>query len=135
MPAIALAINALPAITRIVRAGMLDALASDYVRTARAKGMRRRTVVVKHALRNALVPVVAISAVQFGFLLGGSVIVETIFAVDGVGYFTWQAIQQSDYPVVQATVLIVSGFYVVLTLAADLLNTLIDPRIRVAVAR
>jgi peptide/nickel transport system permease protein len=130
MPALALAFNATPALTRIVRTGMLDALGSDYVRTARAKGLRAVTVVVKHALRNALVPVVAVSTVQFGFLLGGSVIVETIFALDGVGYFTWQAISQNDYPIVQATLLIISVFYVVLTLLADFLNMLIDPRIR-----
>ena len=113
MPAMALALNAMPAIVRIIRNGMLDALSSDYVRTARAHGLRAWSVVVKHALRNALVPVVAVSAVQFGYLLGGSIIVETIFALDGVGYFTWQAISQNDYPVVQATVLIVSSFYVV----------------------
>ena len=130
MPALALAFNATPALLRIVRAGMLDALSSDYVRAARAKGLRARVVMFKHALRNALVPVVAVSTVQFGFLLGGSVIVETIFALDGVGYFTWQAISQNDYPIVQATVLIISIFYVLLTLAGDLLNMLIDPRIR-----
>ena len=135
MPAMALALNALPAVTRIVRNGMLDALGSDYVRTARAKGLRAHTVVVKHALRNALVPVVAVAAVQFGYLLGGSIIVETIFALDGVGYFTWQAISQNDYPVVQATVLVVSAFYVVLTLAADLLNMAIDPRVRLQATR
>jgi len=77
------------------------------------------------------VPLVAIAAVQFGLLLGGSVVVETIFGIDGIGYFTWQAISQNDYPVVQAAVLIVSSFYVLLTLAADLLNMWIDPRYKI----
>ncbi|MBS1210413.1 MAG: binding-protein-dependent transport system inner rane component [Proteobacteria bacterium] len=130
MPSIALAFYAMPAIIRIVRGGMIEALASDYIRTARAKGLRPWAVIVRHALRNTLVPVVAIASVQFGFLLGGSVVVETIFALHGIGYLTWEAISQNDYPVVQASVLVVSAFYVVLTLLADLLNMLIDPRIR-----
>ncbi|MBF9235489.1 ABC transporter permease [Microvirga alba] len=134
MPSLALALNAMPALIRITRSGMSDALASDYVRTARAKGLRSHTVVVKHALRNALVPLVAIAAVQFGLLLGGSVVVETIFAIDGIGYFTWQAISQNDYPVVQAAVLIVASFYVLLTLAADLLNMWVDPRFTLGLA-
>jgi peptide/nickel transport system permease protein len=131
LPSCALALNALPALLRITRTGMSEALASDYVRTARAKGLRKHSVVFKHALRNALVPLVAIAAVQFGLLLGGSVVVETIFGIDGIGYFTWQAISQNDYPVVQAAVLIVSSFYVLLTLAADLLNMWIDPRYKI----
>ncbi|MGC3964661.1 MAG: ABC transporter permease [Rhodocyclaceae bacterium] len=130
MPAIALAFYAMPAIIRIVRGGMIEAMASDYIRTARAKGLTGLAVVGRHALRNTLVPVVAIASVQFGFLLGGSVVVETIFALHGIGYLTWEAISQNDYPVVQAAVLVVSACYVVLTLAADLLNMLIDPRIR-----
>lgn len=130
MPATALAFYAMPAIIRIVRGGMIEAMASDYIRTARAKGLTGLAVVGRHALRNTLVPVVAIASVQFGFLLGGSVVVETIFALHGIGYLTWEAISQNDYPVVQAAVLVVSACYVVLTLAADLLNMLIDPRIR-----
>ena len=130
MPTIALGYYALPAFTRIVRAGMIETLASDYVRTARAKGLRPPTVVFKHALRNALVPLVSVSAVQLGFMLGGSVVIETIFALHGVGYLAWEAISQNDYPVVQAIVLLVSAIYVVLTLVGDLLNAAIDPRIR-----
>lgn len=131
LPACALGLNALPALVRITRAGMSEALASDYVRTARAKGLAWPSVILKHALRNALVPLIAIAAVQFGLLLGGSVVVETIFAIDGIGYFTWQAIAQNDYPVVQAAVLIVSSFYVLLTLASDLLNMWVDPRYKI----
>lgn len=130
LPSFALAFYAMPALLRIVRAEMEGALASDYVRTARAKGLRGGTVIVRHAWRNTLVPLVAMSSVQFGFLLGGSVVVETIFAMHGIGYLTWEAITQNDYPVVQASVIAISTFYVALTLAADLLNMLIDPRIR-----
>jgi peptide/nickel transport system permease protein len=130
MPGIALAYYGAPAFLRIVRSGMIDALASDYVRTARAYGLRPPTVLFKHALRNVLVPLVSVAAVQFGFMLGGSVVIETIFALHGVGYLAWEAIAQNDYPVVQAIVLTVSAIYVFLTLAADLLNAVIDPRIR-----
>ncbi|MBM3492000.1 MAG: ABC transporter permease [Alphaproteobacteria bacterium] len=132
MPTVALGYYAAPAFTRIVRAGMIEALASDYVRTARAKGLRPHAVVLQHALRNALVPVVSVAAVQLGFMLGGSVVIETIFALHGVGYLAWQSISQNDYPVVQAIVLTIACFYVVLTLAADLLNAAIDPRIRLS---
>lgn len=130
MPMMALAFFAMPAIIRIVRAGMIDVLDSDYIRTARAKGLRPRSVLFGHALRNTLVPVIAVASVQFGFLLGGSVVVETIFAINGIGYLTWQAINQNDYPVVQAAVLSVSAAYVGLTVLADIINRAIDPRIR-----
>lgn len=132
MPSIALAFYAMPAVIRIVRTGMIEVLDADYIRTATAKGLNPVQIIIKHALRNTLVPVVAVASVQFGFLLGGSVVVETIFALHGVGYLTWEAINQSDYPVVQAAVLTVSAFYVLLTFLSDMLNMLIDPRIRVA---
>jgi peptide/nickel transport system permease protein len=130
MPALALGFYAMPALIRIVRLGMIEVMGSDYIRTARAKGLRPGRIYVVHALRNTLVPVVAVASVQFGFLLGGSVVVETIFAIQGIGYLTWEAINQNDYPVVQAAVITVSAAYVVLTLLADLLNRFIDPRIR-----
>lgn len=130
MPALALSFYSMPAIIRIVRSGMVDVMASDYIRTARAKGLRLPVIYFRHALRNTLVPVVAVASVQFGFLLGGSVVVENIFAINGIGYLTWEAINQNDYPVVQASVLTVSTAYVVLTLFADLVNRAIDPRIR-----
>ncbi|NDW01758.1 ABC transporter permease [Salipiger sp. PrR002] len=130
MPALALGFYAMPALIRITRAGMIEVIGSDYIRTARAKGLRRWQVYLGHALRNTLVPVVAVASVQFGFLLGGSVVIETIFAINGIGYLTWEAINQNDYPVVQSAVLTVSAAYVLLTLLADLLNRAIDPRIR-----
>ena len=117
---------------RLARAGMIDVLAADYVRTARAKGLPRRVVLFKHALRNAIMPVVAVAAVQLGFLLGGSIVVESVFALNGVGLLAWNAIQRSDFPVVQAIVLIVAFLFVFLNLLADLINAFLDPRIRVA---
>lgn len=132
MPAMALAFYAMPAVIRISRAGMIDVMRSDYIRTARAKGLRPYQIYVQHALRNTLVPVVAVASVQFGFLLGGSVVVENIFAIHGIGYLTWEAINQNDYPVVQAALLTVSAAYVVLTLLADIINMMIDPRIRLS---
>lgn len=130
MPAMALAFYSMPAIIRISRAGMIEVMRSDYIRTARAKGLRPHRIYLGHALRNTLVPVVAVASVQFGFLLGGSVVVENIFAIHGIGYLTWEAINQNDYPVVQAALLAVSSAYVVLTLLADIVNMMIDPRIR-----
>ena len=110
---------------------MLEVLQADYIRTARAKGLRRGRVLFKHALRNAIIPVVALAAVQLGFMLGGSVVIETVFALHGLGYLAWESIAHNDFPVVQAIVLLVSLFYIVLTLIADLLNAWLDPRIRV----
>jgi peptide/nickel transport system permease protein len=131
LPSIALGYYVAPAFMRLVRAGMVEVLASDYIRTARAKGLSGPSIVLKHALRNALVPVVALAAVQLGFLLGGSVVIETIFALDGLGYLAYRSISQLDLPVTQAIVTLLSFTYVGLTLAADLANAWLDPRIRV----
>jgi peptide/nickel transport system permease protein len=132
MPTIALGYYVTPPIMRLVRAGMIEVLASDYIRTARAKGLSGASVVFKHGLRTAVVPVVALSAVQLGYLLGGSIVIETIFALDGLGYLAYQSITHKDFPVTQAVLLLLSLIYVLLTLAADLLNAFLDPRIRVA---
>ena len=132
MPTIALGYYVAPAFMRLTRAGMIEVLEADYIRTARAKGLPRSRVIFKHALRNAVVPVVALSAVQLGFLLGGSVVIETIFALDGLGYLAYQSITFKDYPVMQVIVLLLSVIYVLLTLAADIANAWLDPRIRVA---
>ena len=131
LPTIALGYYVAPAFMRLIRAGMIEVLGSDYVRTARAKGLSGPSIVLKHALRNALVPVVALAAVQLGFLLGGSVVIETIFALDGLGYLAYQSITHMDLPVTQAIVMLLSFVYVGLTLAADLVNAWLDPRIRV----
>jgi peptide/nickel transport system permease protein len=131
LPAVALGYYVTPPFMRLTRAGMIEVLASDYVRTARAMGLSKTSVVLKHALRNALVPVVALAAVQLGLLLGGSVVIETIFALDGLGYLAYQSITHLDLPVTQAIVALLSFVYVGLTLAADLANAWIDPRLRV----
>ena len=130
MPSIALGYYAMPAIMRLTRAGMLDVLSSDYVRTARAKGLDTHVVLLKHALRNALIPVVSLTAVQLGFMLGGSVIIESIFTMHGVGHLALLSVQRADFPVVQGIVLILAVIYILLTLFADLLNGWLDPRIR-----
>jgi peptide/nickel transport system permease protein len=132
MPTIALGYYVTPPIMRLVRAGMIEVLGSDYIRTARAKGLSGASVVFKHGLRNAVVPVVALAAVQLGYLLGGSIVIETIFALDGLGYLAYQSITHKDFPVTQAVLLLLALIYVLLTLAADLLNAFLDPRIRVA---
>ncbi|MFN7287685.1 MAG: ABC transporter permease [Burkholderiales bacterium] len=132
MPTIAQGDYIAPAIMRLIRAGMIEVLESDYIRTARAKGLPARSVIFKHALRNAVVPVVALAAVQLGFLLGGSVVIETLFALDGLGYLAYQSINTKDFPVMQNIVLLLSVIYVVLTLAADIANAWLDPRIRMA---
>ena len=131
IPTIALGYYGTPAFMRLTRAGMMEVLASDYIRTARAKGLGSFSVLFKHALRNAIIPVVSVAAVQLGFLLGGSVIMESIFALHGLGYLAYESILRSDVAVVQAVVLIFALFYIVLTLLADLLNGFLDPRIRI----
>ncbi|MGH8600304.1 MAG: ABC transporter permease [Burkholderiales bacterium] len=130
MPTIVLGYYATPAFMRLTRTGMLEVLQSDYIRTARAKGLPQWRVVLKHALRNAIIPVVSLAAVQFGFMLGGSIIVETVFGLGGAGYLAWESISRADFPTVQAIVLVYSGFYIVLTLLADLANAWLDPRMR-----
>ncbi len=132
LPTLSLGLYITPPFMRLIRAGMIEVLAADYIRTARAKGLSPTSVVMKHALRNALVPVVALAAVQLGFLLGGSIVIETIFALDGLGYLAYQSITHKDFPVTQAVLLILSVAYVLLTLCADLVNAWIDPRLRVA---
>ncbi|MDU0339624.1 ABC transporter permease [Bosea rubneri] len=132
MPTVALGYYAAPAFMRLIRAGMIEVLSADYIRTARAKGLPSGKIIFKHALRNAVVPVVALAAVQLGFLLGGSVVIETIFALDGLGYLAYQSITYKDFPVMQVVVLLLSVVYVLLTLAADIANAWLDPRIRVA---
>ncbi len=132
LPGVVLAFSAIPSLTRLTRSGMIEALASDYIRTARAKGLRRLSILVKHGFRNAAIPVVSIAAVQLGFMLGGSVVIETVFALHGVGYLAWESISKNDFPVVQAVVLVLALIYIALTLIADLFNAVLDPRLRTA---
>jgi ABC-type dipeptide/oligopeptide/nickel transport system permease component len=131
MPAAAIAINLMALLTRLVRSTMIEMLSEDYVRTARAKGLRELFVTGRHALPNALIPLVTVVGLQFGYILGGAVVIETIFTWPGVGLFTIQAILNRDYPVVQAAVVVLATAVVLINLAVDLLYVWLDPRIRV----
>ena len=131
MPAAAIAINLMALLTRLVRSTMIEMLSEDYVRTARAKGLGELFVTSRHALPNALIPLVTVIGLQFGYILGGAVVIETIFTWPGVGLFTIQAILNRDYPVVQASVFILATAVVLINLTVDLLYVWLDPRIRV----
>jgi peptide/nickel transport system permease protein len=131
MPAAAIAINLMALLTRLVRSTMIEMLSEDYVRTARAKGLRELFVTSRHALPNALIPLVTVVGLQFGYILGGAVVIETVFTWPGVGLFTIQAILNRDYPVVQAAVFILASAVVLINLVVDLLYVWLDPRIRV----
>ncbi len=131
LPTLALAVGIVPQLMRVTRSGMLDVLEADYIRTAWAKGLQPRTVLFKHALRNAILPVVALSAVSLGFLLGGSVIIEAIFALRGIGSLAFESIRRADFPVVQSILFFLALAYIVLTTLADIINARLDPRIRI----
>jgi peptide/nickel transport system permease protein len=130
LPGITLAVFSLARNARLIRSSMLEVLSQDYVTTARAKGLARYTVVMRHAFRNALIPFITIVGLEFGFLLSGVVVVETVFSWPGVGRLVFNAINQRDIPVVQASVVVFSLMFVLLNLAVDVIYTLIDPRIR-----
>ena len=130
LPSIALALNMLALSLRVTRNGMIEALGSNYVQTAVAKGLPRRTVLMKHALRNALIPLSTIAGLQVGFLLTGTVLVEYTFGIGGIGSLLVNAIQSSDYPVIQGATLFVVASFLLVNLAVDLLYAAIDPRIR-----
>jgi peptide/nickel transport system permease protein len=129
LPTVTLGFYALAAIMRLTRSSMLDVLDKDYIRTARIKGLGEGAVVFKHALKNALIPVITIVSLFMGRLLGGAVITETIFAWPGMGRLAIQAIQSSDFPVVQSVVFLMSLFFIFINLTVDILYSLIDPRI------
>ncbi|MEW5934315.1 MAG: ABC transporter permease, partial [Bacillota bacterium] len=115
---------------RLTRSSVLEVLNQDYVRTARSKGLAERTVLYRHALRNALIPVVTVVGLQFGYLLGGAVITESVFAWPGIGRLVVQAIQQRDYPVAQGIVMVVAVIFVMINLLVDLTYGALDPRVR-----
>lgn len=129
LPAVTLACFNIGLVIRFTRSGMLDALSQDYVRTARAKGLAEWVVLVRHALKNALIPVVTVLGLQMGNLLGGAVITETVFAWPGMGFITVAAIYQRDYPVVQAAVLVLVVLVVFINWSMDLVYSYLDPRI------
>jgi ABC-type dipeptide/oligopeptide/nickel transport system permease component len=130
LPATTLGVFLAPLTMRLVRSGMLEVLSQDYVRTARAKGVSERRVLLTHAFRNAAIPVITVIGLQFGQLLGGAIVTETVYAWPGVATFTVTAIRNSDFPVVQASVFLLALCIVVVNLLVDVLVGLIDPRIR-----
>ncbi len=132
LPALTLALGASARLARLVRASMLEELGQDYVRTARAKGLSRSAVVVRHALRNALNPLVTLTGMQFGALMAGAVIVETIFAWPGIGRLLVEAIYDRDYPVIQGFVLFTGTVFVLVNFLVDLSYPWLDPRVRLA---
>jgi peptide/nickel transport system permease protein len=130
MPALTLGAFAMASIARLTRSAMLEVIRLDYISTARAKGLGEGYVIWKHALKNAAIPVVTIMGLQFGALLGGAVVTETVFSWPGIGRLAIQGIYNRDYPVVQASVFIAAVFFVAMNLIVDLLYTILDPRIR-----
>jgi peptide/nickel transport system permease protein len=130
LPVLALSSNYSAVITRMVRSSLLDVLGQEYVRVARAKGLTEYTVVMRHALRNALIPVITIVGLQFGNLLGGTVVIEQVFSRQGVGRLAYAAIMAKDFPIVQGVVLVMASTYVMLNVFVDMSYSLLDPRIR-----
>lgn len=130
LPAIALGLPNSALIIRFTRTSMLDVLGEDYVRTARAKGLRSSAVVLRHAFRNALIPVLTVIGLTIAALIGGAIVTETVFGLPGVGNLIVSAVLRRDYPVIQGALLVISGLYVLINLAVDLLYAAVDPRVR-----
>jgi ABC-type dipeptide/oligopeptide/nickel transport system permease component len=132
LPALTMGSALAAILTRMVRTSMLEELSHDYVRTARAKGLSGAAVLFRHAFRNALIPIITILGLQFGTLLAGTIVTETIFSWPGIGRLTVQAISSRDYPLLQGCILVIAVSYVVVNLLTDLLYTVIDPRVRLS---
>ena len=130
LPALTLALFAMASVARLTRSAMLEVLRADYIRTARAKGLAEVLVVAKHTLKNAAIPIVTITGLQFGTLLGGAVVTETVFAWPGIGRLAIQSIYNRDYPVVQCTVFLAAVMFIVINFAIDLVYGFLDPRVR-----
>ncbi|GLQ11011.1 ABC transporter permease [Devosia yakushimensis] len=129
LPVIALSLPMLANLSRLVRSAMLDALSQDYIRTARAKGADRRRIIYKHALRNALIPFITSVGVSAGYLLGGAIVIEQVFAIPGLGRLVLGAISERNYPLVQASILVLTASFVIVNFLVDLLYAVIDPRV------
>lgn len=130
LPAVTLSVNSLAMITRMTRSSMMETIRQDYIRTARAKGLKESVVTIKHALRNAMIPIVTTVGLQFGFSLGGAVLVETVFAWPGIGRLLVECIKLKDTPVVVACVLVLATMFSIINLCIDILYAFLDPRIR-----
>jgi len=130
LPSVTLAAFVIAFIARMTRSSMLEVLSQDYTTTARSKGLKERVVVIKHAMKNALIPIITVVGLQFGMLLGGAVLTETVFAWPGLGRLIVDAILARDYPVIQGAILIFGLLYILVNLIVDLLYAYVDPRIR-----
>ena len=130
LPGLTMALNLMATITRLVRSTMLDVLSQDFIRTAHGKGLSNSVVLFTHALRNALIPVVTVIGLQFGYILGGAVVIETVFSWPGVGLLTIQAIYNRDFPLVQAAVFVLAVAIILINMFVDILYSFLDPRIR-----
>jgi peptide/nickel transport system permease protein len=130
LPSLTLGLSLACITTRVTRSAMIEALTQDYIETARAKGLSSRVVVMKHAFRNALIPVITVAGLQFGFLLVGTVLVEYTFGLGGLGSLLVDAVQRRDYPVVQGTTIFIAGIFIVINLIVDILYGVVDPRVR-----
>ena len=130
LPTVALSLYSMAIITRMTRSSMLETLNADYIRTARAKGLKKGTVNIKHALRNAMLPISTVIGLQFGSLLGGALLTETVFAWPGIGKFAVDCVLKSDFPVVQGIVLLVAVIFVIMNLVVDIVYAYLDPRIK-----
>lgn len=131
MPTISLGALLAASIMRMMRSSMLEELGKEYLTVARAKGLQQRTIVLGHALRNSLIPVITVVGIQTGYMLGGTVIVEQVFAIPGIGRLALDAVNQRDYPLVQGTVLFIAAAFVLMNMITDIIYGLVDPRIRV----
>jgi peptide/nickel transport system permease protein len=130
LPAVALSTIPMAVIARMTRASLLEILSQDYIRTAESKGLPQRAVILRHAMRNALLPVMTVTGLQIGRLLAGAILTETIFSWPGIGLWIFEAIQARDYPIVQGATLFIATIFVLVNLLTDLLYAVVDPRIR-----
>jgi peptide/nickel transport system permease protein len=130
MPAVALGFAVAAVSTRITRSSMIEALTQDYIETARAKGLSMRSIILKHAFRNALVPVITVAGLQFGSLLVGTVLVDYVFGLGGLGSLLIDAVQRRDYPVVQGMTIFIAALFIIINLLVDVLYGIVDPRVR-----
>jgi peptide/nickel transport system permease protein len=130
LPALALGVPNSALIIRFVRGSMLDVIAQDYVRTARAKGLAERAVIFRHAMRNALVPILTVVGLTFAALMGGAVVTETVFSIPGVGQLVVSSVLRRDYPMIQGVTLVVAASYVLINLLVDILYVAVDPRVK-----
>lgn len=130
LPSLAIGVGLAAVIMRYTRNSMLEVLQMDYIRTAKAKGLKRRVVIFRHALKNAILPVITVAGFNTGYLLGGAIVIEEVFALPGMGRLALYAIYQRDYPVIQGIVLVIAALFVLVNLVTDLIYALVDPRIR-----